>query len=153
MMRVPADRLTSRICPNADQGRGLLFNAERCHAYPTRRETMKLGTFDWPSIREGGLRALLCGVFVASAYLASTMAAKTQVQTGHFARECALKEITVITLIEDHGAADDLPADRLYSAALMQQRARAACYEGRIDEALVLYDSILALWPIASAKR
>lgn len=114
---------------------------------------MKLGTFDRPSIREGGQRALLCGVFITSAYLASTMAAKTQVQTGHFARECALKEIAVITLIEDRGAAEDLPADRLYSAALMQQRARAACYEGRIAEALVLYDSILDLGPIASAKR
>lgn len=114
---------------------------------------MKRGNLDWPSIRESGLRALLCGFFLASAYLASTMAAQTQVRTGHFARACALKEITVITLIEDHGAAGDLPADRLHKAALMQLSARSACYEGRIDEALALYDSILDLGPIASAKR
>ncbi|TCU14863.1 hypothetical protein [Rhizobium sullae] len=114
---------------------------------------MKRGTFELPSIREKGTRALLCGLLLASAYLASTMAAKTQVQTEHFPRECALKEITVITLIEDHGAAEDLPADRLHNAALMQLRARSACSEGRIHEAHALYDRILDLGPIASAKR
>jgi len=114
---------------------------------------MKRGTVGWQSIREGGLKALLCGSFLTGAYLASTMAAKTQVQTGHFARECALKEIKVITLIEDHGATEDLPADQLHNAVLMQLRARSACYEGRIEQALALYDSILDLGPIASAKR
>lgn len=114
---------------------------------------MKQGNLDWPSIRASGLRALLCGFVLASAYFASTMAGKAQVQTGHFARECALKEIRVITLIEDHGAAADLPADGLHNAALMQLRARSACYEGRIEEALSLYDSILDLGPIVSAKR
>jgi hypothetical protein len=33
-------------------------------------------------------------------------------QTLQFAEECALKETAVINLIEDHGAAEDLPADR-----------------------------------------
>ncbi|KRE02995.1 hypothetical protein ASE63_26150 [Bosea sp. Root381] len=113
---------------------------------------MKRGTVGW-SIREGELKALLCGFFLTGAYLASTMAAKTQVQTGHFDRECALNEIKVITLIEDHGAAEDLPADRLHNAALMQLRARSVCYEGRIEQALALYDGILDLGPIASAKR
>lgn len=114
---------------------------------------MKRSIFDWPGIRERGTRTLFCGFFLAGAYLASTMDAKTQVQTGRFARECALKEITVITLIEDHGAAADLPADQLHNAALMQLRARSACSEGRVDEAQALYDNILDLGPVASAKR
>lgn len=59
----------------------------------------------------------------------------------------------IITLIEDHGAAEDMPADRLHIAALMQLRARSVCYEGRIDEALTLYDDILELGPVAAAKR
>ncbi|MDQ0133873.1 hypothetical protein J2T08_001791 [Neorhizobium galegae] len=114
---------------------------------------MKRDTFDWPSIPAKVPRALLCGLFLTSAYLASTMAAKAQVHTGHFVHECALKDIAVITLIEDHGTAENLPADQLHNAALMQLRARSACYEGRIDEALALYNSILDLETIASAKR
>lgn len=70
-----------------------------------------------------------------------------------FARECAAKEITTITLIEDHGEAAVLPPERLHDAAETQLRARSVCYAGRVDEALALYDSILALGPITTAKR
>lgn len=86
------------------------------------------------------------------ASLAMTISATAQGQTG-FARECAMREITVITLIEDHGEAEILPGERIYNAVLMQLRARSACHEGRIGEALALYDSILDLGPVASVKR
>jgi hypothetical protein len=76
-----------------------------------------------------------------------------EAQTAPFATECALKETSVITLIEDHGAAEDLPSDRLGEAGLTMLRARLACYEGRVEEALVLYDSILKLGPVASLRR
>nr|WP_250811109.1 hypothetical protein [Neorhizobium tomejilense] len=141
-----------RNCPNGDRGVAH-FNAERVTPTRTRRLAMKRSIFDRPGIREKGARALFCSFLLAGAYLASTIDAKTQMQTGHFARECALKDITVITLIEDHGAAADLPADRLHKAALMQLRARSVCSEGRIREAQALYDSILDLRPVASAKR
>jgi hypothetical protein len=88
-----------------------------------------------------------------SASLATTISSLAQGPAGQIARECAQRDIAVITLIEDHGAADDLPADRLYSAALTQLRARSACYAGRIEEALALYDSILDLGPAQLAKR
>ncbi len=88
-----------------------------------------------------------------SASLAMAISSMAQEPKGHLALACSLRDITVITLIEDHGAADDVPADRLYSAALTQLRARSACYVGRIEEALALYDSILDLGPIQSAKR
>jgi len=87
------------------------------------------------------------------ASLAMTMSATAQGQAGQFARECALKETAVITLIEDHGAAEDVPAERLADAGLTWLRARAACYEGRVGEALALYDSILDLGPVASLRR
>jgi len=32
-------------------------------------------------------------------------------------------------------------------------RARRACYEGRVDEALALYDSILNLGPVVSLRK
>jgi hypothetical protein len=84
------------------------------------------------------------------ACLALTISAPAQGQTGQFDRECAGMEVTVITMIEDHGAVGDLPADRLGDAGLTMLRARSACYEGRVGEALALYQSILELGPVAS---
>jgi hypothetical protein len=86
------------------------------------------------------------------ACLAMTTSAMAQGQAGEFAEECALKEITAITLIEEHGAADDLPADRLANAASALLRARSACYEGRVGEALALYEGIVDLGPVASLR-
>ncbi len=82
-----------------------------------------------------------------------TIGAKAQVQAGQFAAECALNETAAITVIEDHGAADDLSADRLAAAGMTMLRARSACYAGRIGEALALYRSILELGPVASLRR
>jgi hypothetical protein len=107
------------------------MSVEAC-AYSRFRECRLLPTF----------------AFVAS--LAMTISATAQEQAGQFAPECAQKEITAITLIEEHGAADDLPADRIGSAGLTLLRARSACYEGRVGEALALYESILDLGPVAS---
>ena len=87
------------------------------------------------------------------ASLAMTIGASAQVQTEQFAEECALKDVAVVTLIEEHGAADDVPADRLANAALTLQRARSACYEGRVGEALALYEGILDLGPVASLRQ
>ncbi len=110
---------------------------------------MVVRTFVWSRCRE---RRLLPALTLVASF-AMTIGAMAQAQAGPFARECALKEVTVITLIEDHGAAEDLSADRLGSAGLTMLRARAACYEGRVGEALALYDSILDLGPVASLRR
>jgi hypothetical protein len=87
------------------------------------------------------------------ACLAMAISATAQGQAGQFARECALKETMVITLIEDHGAAEDVPAAQLSDAAMTMLRARSVCYEGREGEALALYQSILELGPVASLGR
>ena len=110
---------------------------------------MVVRTFARPRFRERRLLPALA--LVAS--LAMTISAMAQGQAGQFAQECALKEVTVITLIEDHGAAEDVPAERLGNAGLTWLRARSACYEGRVGEALALYDSILDLGPVASLRR
>jgi hypothetical protein len=65
-----------------------------------------------------------------------------------FAAVCAQKEIEVITLIEDHGAADDLASDKLIDAGATLLRARLACYHGHVSEAVALYDQILSLGPV-----
>jgi hypothetical protein len=84
------------------------------------------------------------------ACLAMTISATAQGQPRQFAKECALTETKVITLIEDHGAAEDLPSARLGDAAITMLRARSVCYEGRVGEALALYESILDLGPVAA---
>jgi hypothetical protein len=107
---------------------------------------MVVRTFASPRVRaRRGLSSLALG-----ASLAMTLSAMAQAQAARFARACALKEIAAITAIEDHGSAEDLPADRLGEAGLAMLRARSACYEGRVGEALALYESVLDLGPVAS---
>ena len=89
---------------------------------------------------------------VLGASLSISISAVAQAQAGLFAPDCAVKEITVITLIEDHGAAEDVPADRLSDAAQTMLRARSVCYEGRVSEALTLYQSVFDLGPLASLR-
>jgi hypothetical protein len=93
--------------------------------------------------------ALLVGLGAAVA----SDAARADWQSGTFAAVCAAKEIKVITLIEDHGAAADVAPERLGDAGLAMLRARLACYEGRVAEAVALYDEILSLGPVVAAAQ
>src|ERR1700730_11449698 len=114
-----------------------------------RRGSMVVRTFAYPGFRERGLLPALA-LMVS---LAMTTGAAAQAPAAPCPRECALKEITVITLIEEHGEAGDLPADALRNATLTMLRARSACRDGHVGEALATYESILNLGPIASLPR
>ncbi len=92
-------------------------------------------------------------VLAVVASVAMTVSAMAQEQVTHFARECAVMDIAVITMIEDHGAAGDRSADLLGEAGLAMLNARSTCYHGRVSEALALYQSILDLGPVASLRR
>jgi hypothetical protein len=94
---------------------------------------------------------LAAAVFACAA--GSGAVAAPDAPSGSFATVCALKETEVITLIEDHGETGDLPADRLVDAGLAMLGARLACYEGRVAEALALYDGILSLGPVVSVRK
>jgi hypothetical protein len=63
-------------------------------------------------------------------------------KVGSFALACAAREVEVTTLIEDHGNAGDVSPERLAEANRTWMRARAMCYQGRVDEAVALYDGI-----------
>jgi hypothetical protein len=99
-----------------------------------------------PRWREGWMLAL--GAFFAMAIIPMA-----QGQVRLFPMACAQKEIAVITAIEEHGAANDIPSDRLGQAGLTMLRARSTCYQGRVGEALALYNSALDLGPVASLSR
>jgi hypothetical protein len=68
-----------------------------------------------------------------------------------FAAICAQKEVQAITLIEDHAAADDLAPDTLSETGATMLRARLACYDGHVSEAVALYEQILSLGPVKLA--
>ncbi|HWM82102.1 MAG TPA: hypothetical protein VNQ56_08570 [Pseudolabrys sp.] len=92
-------------------------------------------------------------MLVLSVSLAAPVA-EAQSEATTFALDCATKEIAVITAIEEHGAADDVLPIRLSKAGHTMFNARMACYEGRVGEAVALYDSILFdLGPIASVHQ
>jgi hypothetical protein len=96
---------------------------------------------------------VVASVWLAFCVVAAIVApghAMAQEQAVRLARECAEKEVAAITVIEDHGEADDLPAIRLGEAGQTMLDARLACYAGRVSEALALYDRVLALGPVAS---
>ena len=66
--------------------------------------------------------------------------------------QCALTDLRVLTLIESHGESEDIRANRLSHAFIAMMKARAACAAGRVDEALEIYDSIVAALARAAAK-
>ena len=64
---------------------------------------------------------------------------------------CAARDLEVITLIEDHGTANDVASARLANAGLTQMKARTACSDGQVTEAIALYDEIVrSLGPMLS---
>jgi hypothetical protein len=66
--------------------------------------------------------------------------------------ECSMREVKAITLIEDHGEAGDVASEKLGEAGLTLLTARMTCYQGRVKEALALYDQILSLGPVQDRR-
>jgi hypothetical protein len=65
---------------------------------------------------------------------------------------CAARDIKVVTLIEDAGAARTVPDERLTEAFFTLMKARELCGAGRVAEALAVYDSI-AIAPVQAAAK
>jgi hypothetical protein len=56
---------------------------------------------------------------------------------------CAEREVQVITLLEDHALAQDVASDKLGEAGLARLEAQMTCYQGRVAEAVSIYDRII----------
>ena len=67
--------------------------------------------------------------------------------------ECSMREVKAITIIEDHGESGDIASEKLGEAGLKLLKARMTCYEGRVSEALALYDEILSLGPVLARRN
>jgi predicted lipoprotein len=69
-------------------------------------------------------------------------------------RQCAMRDIEVVTLIEDHGEANDIAPEQLAKAFLTQMDARVACSDDRMEDGMALYDDVFrALGPMLSQRQ
>jgi hypothetical protein len=68
-------------------------------------------------------------------------------------RLCAARDVKVVMLIEDHGAANDIEPEKLAKAFLTQMDARVACSNGHMEDGMALYNDILrTLGPMLSQR-
>jgi hypothetical protein len=56
---------------------------------------------------------------------------------------CAARDLKLLTAINEHGEAQDLPADDIRNAFFALVKARGVCAAGRVEEALAMYDSVV----------
>jgi hypothetical protein len=91
----------------------------------------------------GRLGATMSFVFAACAAY-SAPGAMAHEQSTSLAAICAEREVQVITLLEDHGRSQDIASDALGEAGLTRMQAQTACYQGRVAEAVAIYDGIVA---------
>jgi hypothetical protein len=83
------------------------------------------------------------GIIVAT-YAACPVAGATgSEEDTTLALICAEREVQVITLLEDHALAQDVASDRLGEAGLARLEAQMTCYQGRVAEAVSIYDRII----------
>ena len=62
---------------------------------------------------------------------------------------CNAADVRLVTLIEAHGEAQDVPAEILAQAFFTVLEARKACNQGQVEAAMKLYESI-SLGPVTS---
>jgi hypothetical protein len=59
-----------------------------------------------------------------------------------FTRECAARDLQILMLIEEHEDTDAVSVDKLSDAMLAMLEARIICHDGRVMDAMALYDGI-----------
>jgi hypothetical protein len=67
-------------------------------------------------------------------------------------RECAVRDLRILTTLGEHGEAQDVAGEDIAAAFFTLLKARQACAAGNITEALAIYESI-SVAPGRSAKR
>jgi hypothetical protein len=82
------------------------------------------------SVRWGLVSACLCTVINSST-------------AGSFTRGCAARDLQILMLIEERESTNAVSADKLSDAMLSMLEARIVCYQGRVVDAMALYDSIV----------
>ena len=66
----------------------------------------------------------------------------TTATAGSFTRGCAARDMHVLMLIEERESASAISAQESTDAIITMLHARMVCHEGRVLDALALYDDI-----------
>ena len=61
---------------------------------------------------------------------------------GSFTRACAARDIQVLSLIEERESVNAISAQTSTDAILTVMHARMVCFEGRVLDALAIYDTV-----------
>jgi hypothetical protein len=61
---------------------------------------------------------------------------------GSFTRGCAARDLQILMLIEESEKTTAVSMDKLSDAMLLMLEARIVCHQGRVTDAMALYDSI-----------
>jgi hypothetical protein len=62
---------------------------------------------------------------------------------GSFTRGCAARDLQILKLIEERENSNTVAAEKLSDAMLTMMHARMVCYEGRVRDALAIYDDVV----------
>jgi hypothetical protein len=92
-------------------------------------------------------------LFLVAAFLG---ALSSGAASGAFTRGCAARDLQILMLIEERESSNTVAADTLNDAMLTMLEARIVCHEGRVVDAMALYDSIArSVTPdtLASSRR
>ena len=76
-----------------------------------------------------------------------------EASAGSFTRGCAARDLQILFLVEEQEVAGSVPAERLSDALIEMMHARIVCHEGRVVDALAIYDTVAeSLRPIRSGR-
>ena len=62
---------------------------------------------------------------------------------GSFTRGCAARDLQILMLIEEREKTNAVATEKLSDAMLSMLEARIVCHDGRVMDALTLYDDIV----------
>jgi hypothetical protein len=72
---------------------------------------------------------------------------------GSFTRGCAARDLQLLTVIEEQENAGSIPAEKISEALLEMTHARIVCYQGRVLDALAIYDAVAeSVRPLRSGR-
>jgi hypothetical protein len=72
---------------------------------------------------------------------------------GSFTRGCAARDLQLLTLIEEQESAGTIAVDKISDALLEMMHARIVCHNGRVLDALAIYDAVAeSVRPIRSGR-
>ena len=70
----------------------------------------------------------------------------TTATAGSFTRGCAARDLQVLMLIEDRESANSISQQQVIGAIETMLHARIVCHEGRVVDALKIYDTIAEMF-------